>query len=172
MWHAYRYDSSVCVLRFESDRNQFSAMLFGYRCAGTTKGSSGIELLHHRHGRPRSSGLTFHSPLETGVCSIFLQPPNPEALSFEVDFQIQQAIAALRRSSIRIQGAGRFGEGLSAIVLQRDTDASTALAALERAGIRISHFVTLAPTSSGPPAKSGADAGARTIRPSEHEYIV
>ena len=29
---------------------------------------------------------------------IFLRPPNPEALSFEVDFQIQQAIVALRRS--------------------------------------------------------------------------
>ena len=78
---------------------------------------------------------------------IFLQPPNPEALSFEVDFQIQQAIVALRRSSIIIRGAGRFGDGLSAIVLQRDTDVSTALATLELAGIRISHFVTLGPTS-------------------------
>jgi len=27
---------------------------------------------------------------------IFLQPPSPEALSFEVDFHIQQAIVALR----------------------------------------------------------------------------
>jgi hypothetical protein len=76
---------------------------------------------------------------------IFLQPPNPEALSFEVDFQIQQAIVALHGSSIMIRGAGRFGGGLSAIIIERDTDASTAIAALELAGIRISHFVTQGP---------------------------
>ena len=73
---------------------------------------------------------------------IFLQPPNPDALSFEVDFQIQQAIVALRKSSIPIHGASRIGDGLSAIVLKRDADVSAALAALERAHIRISHFVT------------------------------
>jgi hypothetical protein len=78
---------------------------------------------------------------------IFLQPPNPQALSFEVDFQIQKAIVALRRSSITIRGAGRFGDGLSAIVIQRDLDVSNAMAALELAGIRISHFVTLSWTS-------------------------
>ncbi len=78
---------------------------------------------------------------------IFLQPPNPLALSFEVDFQIQRAIVALRSSSITIQGAGRFGDGLSAIVLQRDLDVSNALAALELAGIRVSHFVTVSRTS-------------------------
>jgi hypothetical protein len=74
---------------------------------------------------------------------IFLQPPNPEALSFEVDFQILQAIVALRESSIMILGASRLDDGLSAIVLQRDTDLSTALQALQSAGIRISHFVAL-----------------------------
>jgi hypothetical protein len=79
---------------------------------------------------------------------IFLQPPNPQALSFEIDFQIQKAIVVLRRSSITIRGAGRFGDGLSAIVLQRDHDVSNALAALELAGIRISHFVTLGQNSS------------------------
>ena len=78
---------------------------------------------------------------------IFLQPPNPEALSFEVDFQIQQAIVALRGSSVVIRGAGRFGGGQSAIILQRDTDVSRALAALQMAGIRISHFVTRSSTS-------------------------
>jgi len=72
---------------------------------------------------------------------IILEPPKPEAPSFEVDFQIQQAIVALRRSSITIRGAGRFGEGLSAIVLQRDADVSVALTALESAGIRVSHCV-------------------------------
>jgi hypothetical protein len=79
---------------------------------------------------------------------IFLQPPSPEALSFEVDFQIQQAIVALRRSSIMIHGVGRFGDGLSAIVLKRDTDVPKALATLESAGIRASHFVAQGPTSS------------------------
>ena len=72
---------------------------------------------------------------------IILEPPKPEAPSFEVDFQIQQAIVALRRSSITIRGAGRFGEGLSAIVLQRDADVSAALTALKLAGIRVSHCV-------------------------------
>jgi hypothetical protein len=72
---------------------------------------------------------------------IFLQPPNPEALSFEVDFQIQQAIVALRQSSVAIHGASRLGR--SAILLTRDSDVSTAMGALERAHIRISHFVML-----------------------------
>jgi hypothetical protein len=80
---------------------------------------------------------------------IFLQPPNPQALSFEVDFQIQQAIASLRRSSVAIYGAGRFGAGQSAIVLKHDTDVSVALAALERARIKISHFITLGQGSTG-----------------------
>jgi len=103
---------------------------------------------------------------------IFLQPPNPEALSFEIDFQIQQAIAALRRSSIRIQGAGRFGDGLSGIVLQRDADLPAARAALEKAGIRVADFTTPGPPLSGPrqqatPKKVIAGA-AGPIRPHEH----
>ena len=73
---------------------------------------------------------------------IFLQPPNPEALSFEVDFQIQQVIVALRHSSIEIHGAGRFGDSQAAIVLKHDADVSVALEALEHAHIRVSHFVT------------------------------
>ncbi len=66
----------------------------------------------------------------------FLQPPNPEALSFEVDFQIQQAIVALRHSSVAIHGAGR-----AVIVLKHEADVSAALGALEHAHIRVSHFV-------------------------------
>jgi hypothetical protein len=77
---------------------------------------------------------------------IFLRPPNPEALSFEVDFQIQQAIVALRRSAIRIHGAGRFGDGSSAVILKRDADVRAARAALERAGLRISRIATRDPT--------------------------
>jgi hypothetical protein len=72
---------------------------------------------------------------------IFLQPPSSEALSFEVDFQIQQAIVALRQSSLAIHGAGRFGDGRAAIVLKHDADVPAALGALEHAHIRISHFV-------------------------------
>ncbi len=71
---------------------------------------------------------------------IFLQPPNPEALSFEVDFQIQQAIVALRHSSIQIHGAGRFGDGQAAID-KHDADVPVALGALEHARMRVSHFV-------------------------------
>lgn len=69
---------------------------------------------------------------------ILLQPPRPDAPSFEVDFEIQKALVALHGSSIRIRGAGRFGDGVAAIVLQRDSDAGQALAALKEAGIRAS----------------------------------
>ncbi len=89
--------------------------------------------LTHLAPHPHLEGIAF--------MQIFLQPPNPEAPSFEVDFQIQQAIAALRRSCIVIQGAGRFGDGRSAITLQRDTDLTTVQAVLELARIRISHIV-------------------------------
>jgi hypothetical protein len=67
---------------------------------------------------------------------ILLQPPRPDAPSFEVDFEIQKALVALHSYSIRIRGAGRFGDGAAAIVLQRETDADRALSALRDAGIR------------------------------------
>ncbi len=73
---------------------------------------------------------------------IFLQPPNPEALSFEIDFQIQQAIVALRRSSVAIHGANRFEDGRSVIVLKHDDEAAAALQALDHAHVRVSHFMT------------------------------
>jgi hypothetical protein len=66
---------------------------------------------------------------------ILLQPPRPDAPSFEVDFEIQKALVALHGYSIAIRGAGRFA---AAIVLQRETDAMRALAALKDAGIRAS----------------------------------
>jgi hypothetical protein len=69
---------------------------------------------------------------------ILLQPPRPDAPSFEVDFEIQKALVALHTYSIRIRGAGRFGDGAAAIVLQRENDATQALAALRNAGIRAS----------------------------------
>ena len=67
---------------------------------------------------------------------ILLQPPRADAPSFEVDFEIQKALVALHGYSIRIRGAGRFGDGVAAIVLQRDSDAPRALSALRDAGIR------------------------------------
>ena len=69
---------------------------------------------------------------------ILLDPPRPDARTFEVDHQIQTALVALHHSFIRIRGAGRFGDDGAAIVLERDTDADTALTALSRAGIRAS----------------------------------
>jgi hypothetical protein len=69
---------------------------------------------------------------------ILLQPPRPDAPSFEVDFEIQKALVALHGYSIGIRGAGRFGDGAAAIVLQRDTDLTRALTALRKAGIRAS----------------------------------
>jgi len=67
---------------------------------------------------------------------ILLQPPRADAPSFEVDFEIQKALVALHSYSIRIRGAGRFGDGAAAIVLQRESDADRALSALRDAGIR------------------------------------
>jgi len=67
---------------------------------------------------------------------ILLQPPRADAPSFEVDFEIQKALVALHDYSIRIRGAGRFGDGSAAIVLQRESDAPRALSALKDAGIR------------------------------------
>ena len=69
---------------------------------------------------------------------ILLHPPTPDAPSFEVDFEIQKALVALHQHSIKIRGAGRFGDGAAAIVLQRENEAGRALAALNSAGIRAS----------------------------------
>ena len=69
---------------------------------------------------------------------ILVQTPRPDAPSFEVDFEIQKALIALHEYSIKIRGAGRFGDGYASIVLQRDTDAALAIEALKEAGIRAS----------------------------------
>jgi hypothetical protein len=58
-------------------------------------------------------------------------------------------IVAMRQSAVAIHWAGRFGDGLSAIVLKRDADVPVAVGALERAHIKISHFVTLRRNSVG-----------------------
>lgn len=72
---------------------------------------------------------------------ILPDPPRPDARTFEVDHQIQTALAALHHSLIRIRGAGRFGDDGAAIVLERERDTETALAALNRVGIRASVVV-------------------------------
>jgi hypothetical protein len=66
---------------------------------------------------------------------ILLDPPKPEAPTFEVDHQIATALAILHNSFIRVRGAGRFGNRGASIVLERDGDSETALAALQNVGI-------------------------------------
>ena len=67
---------------------------------------------------------------------LLLQPPTPNPPSYEVDHQIQTAIAALHGYLIRIRGAGRFADGSAAILLARESDADIARAALRHVGIR------------------------------------
>jgi hypothetical protein len=66
---------------------------------------------------------------------ILLDPPNPDAPSFEIDHQILIALVALHSSLVRIRGAGRFGAHSASILLERDGDADMALAALNSVGI-------------------------------------
>ena len=68
--------------------------------------------------------------------TILLDPPKPDAPSFEIDHQIAVALAALHDAFVKIRGAGRFGDKTATIVLQRDGDADMALAALNSVGIR------------------------------------
>jgi hypothetical protein len=67
---------------------------------------------------------------------ILLDLPMPDSPTFEVDHQIVVALATLYGSLIRIRGAGRFGNRNATIMLERDADAGTALAALSSVGIR------------------------------------
>jgi hypothetical protein len=66
---------------------------------------------------------------------IVLDPPKPNAPSFESDHQIAVALATLHGSSIKIRGAGRFGSRSASILLERDGDVDTALAVLDSVGI-------------------------------------
>ena len=66
---------------------------------------------------------------------ILLDPPKSDSPTFEVDHQIQHAIAALHGYLIRIRGAGRFADGTAAIILAREGDADIAVAALRHVGI-------------------------------------
>lgn len=66
---------------------------------------------------------------------LLLQPPKFDSPSFEIDHQIQIAVAALQGYLIRIRGAGRFADGAAAILLARDSDADIAVAALRHVGI-------------------------------------
>jgi hypothetical protein len=67
--------------------------------------------------------------------TIVLDPPKPNAPSFEIDHQIAVALATLHGSLIKIRGAGRFGGRSASILLERDRDADTALAVLDSVGI-------------------------------------
>ena len=90
---------------------------------------------------------------------ILLDPPRPDARTFEVDHQIQTALVALHHSLIRIRGAGRFGDESAAIVLERDRDTDIALAALSRVGIRASVMVTREPNTAGNDSGAGVISG-------------
>jgi hypothetical protein len=68
--------------------------------------------------------------------TILLDPPKPDAPSFEIDHQIVVALATLHGALIRIRGAGRFGGDSATILLESDVDAETALVALNSVGIR------------------------------------
>jgi len=76
---------------------------------------------------------------------ILIQPPNPDPKSFEIDHELQRALAVLRGSIVRIRGAGRFGDEFAAVVLERETDLVTALDALKHAGIRASTVMDTLP---------------------------
>jgi hypothetical protein len=67
--------------------------------------------------------------------TILLDPPKPDAPSFEIDHQIVVALATLHGALVRIRGAGRFGGYSATILLEREVDAETALVALSSAGI-------------------------------------
>jgi hypothetical protein len=66
---------------------------------------------------------------------ILLDPPKPNAPSFEIDHQIAVALATLHGSFVKTRGAGRFGSRSASILLERDEDGDTALAVLDRIGI-------------------------------------
>ncbi len=97
---------------------------------------------------------------------LLLQPPKSDSPSFEVDHQIQIAIAALHGYLIRIRGAGRFADGSAGILLARDSDAEIALAALRHVGIRAmaSEIERREMPISPSAARSYASPGVTTIR--------
>ena len=67
--------------------------------------------------------------------TILLDPPKPDAPSFEIDHQIVVALATLHSALVRIRVSGRFGSHSASILLEREGDADTALAALNNVGI-------------------------------------
>jgi len=73
---------------------------------------------------------------------------------FEVDQQLQRALAALRAASIRTLGGDRFMDGTPFIVLARDSDGPAALEALEQLGIRALELKPLSDPDGRKPSRS------------------
>ena len=67
--------------------------------------------------------------------TILLDLPQPNSPTFEVDHQILVALSTIHRSLIRFRGAGRIGNHSASILLENDSDADAALAALNSVGI-------------------------------------
>lgn len=67
---------------------------------------------------------------------ILIQSSGDARREFEVDQELQRAFTTLHDALIRTLGGGRFMDGSGYIVLAREADGSSALAALEGAGVR------------------------------------
>ncbi len=67
---------------------------------------------------------------------ITIQAPSSRASELEADRELRKAFVVLHDASIDTRGGGRFADSAAAIILLREGDASEALAALEKAGIR------------------------------------
>ena len=67
---------------------------------------------------------------------ITIQPPGDAGTELELDRELYRAFTVLHKALIRTRGGGRFADSSAGIILARETDAPSALAALKQAGIR------------------------------------
>ena len=67
---------------------------------------------------------------------ITLQPAGDVGTELEIDRELHRAFDVLHNALIRTRGGGRFADSSAGIILARETDAPSALAALKQAGIR------------------------------------
>jgi len=67
---------------------------------------------------------------------ITIQAPSNGASELEADRELQKAFVALHDAHIETRGGGQFADSAVAVILLRENDASEALAALQKAGIR------------------------------------
>ncbi len=67
---------------------------------------------------------------------ITIQPQEDARTELGTDRELRRAFSVLHDAFIRTRGGGRFADSSAAIILERETDAPVALAALKQAGIR------------------------------------